>query len=137
MKNEMDIGEVAKRSGLPASTLRYYEDKGLIRSIGRNGLRRVFSSAVLDSLAVIVLAREAGFSLEEIGSMFTATGPKIDRAQLIVKATEIDKTIKQLTAIRDGLNHAANCPAKNHFECSTFQRLLNVSTKIQRRKASK
>lgn len=137
MKNEMDIGEVVKRSGLPASTLRYYEEKGLIASIGRNGLRRVFNRSVLETLAAIVLARDAGFSLEEISSMFTTTGPKIDRKRLADKASEIDKTIKQLTAIREGLNHAANCPAENHFECATFQRLLNVSTKIQRRKAAK
>jgi DNA-binding transcriptional MerR regulator len=37
---EMDIGEVARRCGLPSSTLRYYEEKGLIRSIGRRGLSR-------------------------------------------------------------------------------------------------
>lgn len=137
MNSEIDIGEVAKHSGLPASTLRYYEEKGLISSIGRNGLRRIFNRSVLDSLAAIVLARDAGFSLEEISSMFTTTGPKIDREKLADKAMEIDKKIKQLTAIREGLTHAANCPAENHFECPTFQRLLNLSTKIQRRKTGK
>lgn len=40
----MDIAEVSRRSGLPASALRFYEDKGLIRSIGRRGLRRLFSA---------------------------------------------------------------------------------------------
>ena len=44
---ELDIGKVARWSGLPASTLRYYEEKGLIHSIGRNGLKRVFAESVL------------------------------------------------------------------------------------------
>ena len=51
----MDINEVSKASGLPASTLRYYEEKGLIRSIGRNGLRRVFAESVLQRLSLIAL----------------------------------------------------------------------------------
>lgn len=47
----LDIAEVARRSGLPASTLRFYEEKGLIRSIGRCGLRRAFNPGVLHQLA--------------------------------------------------------------------------------------
>ena len=43
MRN-LDIGEVAKQAGLPPSTLRYYEEKGLIRSVGRRGLRRAFDA---------------------------------------------------------------------------------------------
>ena len=76
----MDIAEVAKRSGLPASTLRYYEEKGLIASHGRQGLRRVFDDRVLERLALIALGRAAGFSLEEIARMFAPDGqPAIDR----------------------------------------------------------
>ena len=47
----MDISEVAKRTGVPASTLRHYEAKRLIVSIGRSGLRRVFAADVLERLA--------------------------------------------------------------------------------------
>lgn len=71
----MDIAEVARRSGVPASTLRFYEKKGLIRSLGRQGLRRVFNDNILERLALIALGRAAGFSLDEIGSMI---GPKGD-----------------------------------------------------------
>ena len=62
----MDIAEVAKRSGVPASTLRFYEEKGLISSIGRQGLRRVFNDSILERLALIALGRAVGFSLDEI-----------------------------------------------------------------------
>ena len=44
----LDIAEVARRSGLPASTLRFYEEKGLIDSVGRHGLRRLFGPDVLE-----------------------------------------------------------------------------------------
>ncbi|ASD67312.1 helix-turn-helix domain-containing protein [Pseudoalteromonas piscicida] len=128
----MDISEVAKKSGLPASTLRYYEEKGLIRSIGRQGLKRVFPPSILERLALITLGRNAGFSLDEIADMFTPEGKAdIDRAKLQSKADELNETIKHLTAMRDGLYHAAKCPAPSHFECPTFQKLLKRVGKVR------
>ena len=103
MRN-LDIGEVAERCGLPASALRFYEEKGLIKSIGRRGLRRVFPAGVVERLALIALGRSAGFSLEEIAAMFAPDGRlRIDRQKLAAKAKELDATIRQLTAMRDGL----------------------------------
>lgn len=133
----MDIAEVSKASGLPASTLRFYEEKGLIRSIGRLGLRRLFSADVIERLALISLGRSAGFSLDEIEEMFTSEGPDINRALLLTKANELDGKIKELTAMRDGLRHAADCNAPNHFECPTFLRLLRVVGKNRFRQPNK
>ena len=122
----MDIGEVARRANVPVSTLRFYEQKGLIASTGRHGLRRVFDDGVLDRLALIALARTAGFSLDEIARMFTPGGqPSLDRRMLADKADELDRTIRRLTAMRDGLRHAAACPAPTHLECPTFRRYLD------------
>jgi DNA-binding transcriptional MerR regulator len=124
----MDIAEVAKRSGVPASTLRYYEEKGLIASSGRQGLRRRFSPGVLDQLALIALGQAAGFSLDEIGSMFSPDrSPNISRPMLVAKAKEIDATITRLKAMSRGLRHAAVCRAPSHAECPTFQRLLRAA----------
>lgn len=121
----MDIAEVAQRSGVPASTLRFYEEKRLIASIGRHGLRRVFDAGVLERLALIALGRSAGFSLDDIARMFAVNGrPRIDRDLLAAKAKELDATIRKLSAMRDGLRHAAACPAPSHMECPTFRRLL-------------
>lgn len=121
----MDIAEVARQSGVPASTLRFYEEKGLISSIGRQGLRRVFSPNILERLALIALGRAAGFSLDEIARMTGAKGnPNIDRELLTSKADELDETIQKLTAMRDGLRHAAVCSAPSHMECPKFHRLL-------------
>ena len=125
----MDITEVAKRSGVPASTLRFYEEKGLISSIGRRGLRRLFSATVLERLALIALGRVAGFSLDEIARMLGSEGdPKIDRELLMSKANELDRTIQKLMAMRDGLRHAAVCAAPSHMECPKFRRLLGLGT---------
>lgn len=124
----MDISEVARRSGVPASTLRFYEEKGLIASVGRSGLRRLFAPAVLERLALIALGRAAGFSLDEIAHMFAPDGrPQIDRRLLANKAEELDARIRKLTAMRDGLRHAAVCPAPSHMECPTFRRLVGAA----------
>jgi len=127
---EMDISEVARRSGLPASTLRFYEEKGLIASVGRQGLHRLFEAGVLERLALIALGRSAGFSLDEIKGMFAPDGrPRIDRAKLAAKADALEVRIREMAALRDSLRHAAICPARNHLECPTFRRLLRVASR--------
>lgn len=124
----MDIAEVAKRSGVPASTLRYYEEKGLVTSIGRSGLRRLFGPEVFERLALIALGHAAGFSLAEIGEMFGGNGePCIDRKRLAAKADQIDRMIEGLRAMSDGLRHAAACPAPSHLECPSFRRLMRAA----------
>lgn len=130
---DLDIAEVARRSGVAASTLRYYEERGLIVSTGRRGLRRLFDPEIMDRLALIALGRAARFSLDEIARMFAPDGaPRIDRQMLIAKADELDRTIGRLTALRDGLRHAAVCKAPSHMECPTFRRLLKVAAKSPR-----
>jgi DNA-binding transcriptional MerR regulator len=124
----MDITEVAQRAGIPASTLRFYEQKGLIASTGRRGLRRLFGADVLERLALIALGSAAGFSLDEIAQMFAPDGkPRVDRQLLASKAEELDRTIRRLSAMREGLRHAAACPAPSHMECPTFRRLLGAA----------
>lgn len=124
----MDIGEVAKKAKLTTSTLRFYEQKGLIKSIGRHGLRRQYSKQVLDQLALIALGRAAGFSLDEIASMFGQDGkPELDRKMLNDKAEQLEQMTRRLHFISEGLRHAAVCPAENHMQCSTFQNFLKAA----------
>lgn len=126
--NLLDIAEVAKLSGLPAATLRFYEEKGLIESLGRRGLRRTFDPAVIERLSLISLGRMAGFSLDDMAAMFgSGPRPTIDRAMLSAKAEELGRHIKQLAALKKGLEHAAACPAPDHLECPSFRRLVSVA----------
>jgi MerR family redox-sensitive transcriptional activator SoxR len=124
---DMDIVEVARRSGVPASTLRFYEEKGLIASIGRRRARRLFDAAVLERLALIALGRASGFSLDEIGAMFADGQPRIARETLLAKADELDRSIQRLAAMRDGLRHAAACRAPTHMECPHFRKIVRLA----------
>lgn len=133
----MDIAEVIHQTGLPASRLRYYEEVGLIIPNGRKGLRRQYQDSVIERLAFIALAQRAGFSLAEIADLLiqkSAGKQQLRRDMLQVKADELDKKIKELTAMREGLKHAAECPAPNHFECPTFLRLLKVTNRKVRKR---
>jgi len=122
------ISEVVKKSGVPASTLRFYEENGLIKSTGRQGLHRLFNDKVLDRLALIALGQSAGFSLDEIALMLgTDAKPNIDRQLLLNKADELNRSIKKLSAMRDGLKHAAACSAPSHMECPKFRRLMGLA----------
>jgi DNA-binding transcriptional MerR regulator len=125
--SDLDIAQVAKRAGVPASTLRFYEEKGLIRSIGRKGLKRLFDPSVLERLALVALGRASGFSLDEIGAMFAEGGPSLSRDRLRAKADELDATIRRLTVMREGLRHAAACPAPSHAECPHFRRFVKLA----------
>ncbi|MZF84380.1 helix-turn-helix domain-containing protein [Streptomyces sp. SID5643] len=125
---DLDIAEVAHRAGVPPSTLRFYEEKGLIASTGRRGLRRQYDPGVLERLALIALGRTAGFSLDEIAQMIAPDGqPWIDRRMLSAKADELDRRIRELGVLRDSLRHAAACPAPSHVECGTFRRLIDAA----------
>jgi hypothetical protein len=60
--------------------------------------------------------------------MFSADRrPNIDRKMLASKADQIDAVISRMHAMSDSLRHAANCPAPNHLECPSFQRLLKAA----------
>lgn len=79
----IDIGDVSKRTGLAPSTLRYYEERGLISSAGRRGLRRTFEESTLAKLTLIGLGGGARFTLDEIATMLPVAGmSRIDRERL-------------------------------------------------------
>ncbi|MBB4015245.1 DNA-binding transcriptional MerR regulator [Chelatococcus caeni] len=129
----LDIGELAARSGLPASTLRYYDEIGLITSIGRRGLRRQFGPEAFWQLGLIALGKKAGFSLAEIATMFAANGASsLPRAALHARAGEIDRQIHELTVLRDMLRHVAECSAPTHLACPRFRKLLRIAGRHQK-----
>ena len=134
----LDIGEVAERSGVRPSALRYYEEAGLIASVSRHGLRRQFPPEVLLQLTLIAMGKSAGFSLDEIAGMFGRNGlPELPREVLHEKADSIDRQIRELTTLRDTLRHVADCPAPSHLECPTFRRLVTLAGKRGKASARK
>ncbi|PZG16624.1 MerR family transcriptional regulator [Nonomuraea aridisoli] len=118
----LDIAEVAERSGLAASALRFYEKRGLVASAGRNGLRRTYHPEVLDHLAFITCARGAGFTIAEIAGFLRATPGDLElRTRMMRKAEALEEDIARLIRMRDGLRHASTCTYEPLVECPDFK----------------
>ncbi|MEV4175567.1 MerR family transcriptional regulator [Nonomuraea sp. NPDC049709] len=121
----IDIGEVARQSGLAASALRFYERKGLIEAEGRNGLRRAYRPETLARLALIACARDAGFKLSEIADFLRARPSDARlRERMAAKEREVAERVAQLTRLRDSLRHAAVCEHDPLVECPEFKQAL-------------
>lgn len=128
----LDIAEVSQKSGLRPSTLRYYEEIGLITSVHRHGLRRQFDPEVLLKLSLIALGKSADFSLDEISTMFGENNePNLPRQDLHTKADALEVQIRNLTTLKNALRHVADCNAPSHLECPKFQQLLKVAARYK------
>jgi MerR family redox-sensitive transcriptional activator SoxR len=131
--SDIDIAELSRRSGVRASALRYYEEKGLIASTGRRGLRRLFDPSTLERLSLIGLGQAAGFSLDEMATMLSgAAAADIDKSRLRAKAAELDRRIEDLCRMRDGLLHAAACTAPRLMECPRFRHMMKLAGRAAR-----
>ena len=124
----MDISEVARKSGVAASALRYYERKGLIHSLESQGS----TAQVRASGAGPAGADRAGaggrlLAGRDPGDVHPGGEPDIDRTMLSAKADELERMVKRLKAMIEGLRHAAACPAPSHAACPSFQRLLKAA----------
>ncbi|MGC8202036.1 Cu(I)-responsive transcriptional regulator [Aliiroseovarius sp. PTFE2010] len=110
----MNIGDVAKRTGVPAKTIRYYEDIGLITPArGDNGYRR-FGNADLHRLAFLGRARGLGFSIEDCRALLALYNDQ-DRASADVKViaqghlARIEAKIAELQAMHETLGELVRC----------------------------
>jgi DNA-binding transcriptional MerR regulator len=131
MQKLMDIAEVAQKSGVSASGLRYYEKRNLICAVSRNGLRRQYEPDVIQELALITLAKSAGFTLNEIGALLQRpVTTSLPRGTLIQKAHDLEPQAERLQNLSRMLRHVANCPHESHFECARFNKLLKVATRV-------
>jgi DNA-binding transcriptional MerR regulator len=130
---ELDIREIADLTGLTPSALRYYEKKQLIKPVGRNGLRRQYNEKVINKLQLIALGQAAGFSLDEIATMFSPENKlALDRVQLRQRAQEIDGTIRKLQLLSRGLKHIACCTKTEHSECEAFKKIVSIGLRLVR-----
>lgn len=117
----LTIGEVASRAGLSASAIRYYESQGLLPPAHRVGGRRVYQSSVLERLAVIALAKTAGFDLEEIRAVLSNVGtaqPATTWKTLAPgKRGEIHKEMRRLALMKHVLERLSACTCASLDEC--------------------
>jgi DNA-binding transcriptional MerR regulator len=131
MPDLLDIGEVADRSGLAPSALRFYEREGIIVSAERKGLRRQFRPDVLTTLAVVALCRQAGFSLEEIKALLATRGRPAWKSFALRKRDELRAQAAHLDVLADRLDHALGCPSPNVFDCVHFRAALEEALPVR------
>lgn len=123
IKSELSVGQVAERSGLPVSTIHFYEAKGLISSARNRGNQRRYHRSVLRRVAVIKVAQRTGISLAEISEQL-ASLPQ-DRPVTAadwekLSATwrkELDARIERLTGLRDQLSSCIGCGCLSLRDC--------------------
>lgn len=115
----LDIGEVARHAAIRPSTLRYYEQLGLLAPADRAGGRRRYDESVLRRLEVIAFAKEAGFTLGQIGDLLSGPGHAIEgrRALTRRKLEEVNARIARAEAMRTLLEASLACDCRALEEC--------------------
>lgn len=131
MADELSIGEVARRSGVAPSALRFYEHRGLIASSRTDGNQRRYDRAVLRRIALIQAGRAAGISLAEIraalaGLPTSRTPNRRDWERLSSRwRNDLDARIETLQALRERLTTCIGCGCLSIDRCE----LLNPDDK--------
>src|SRR3954453_2859671 len=123
MADLLTIGEVARRSGVAASALRFYEERGLIASQRAGSGHRRYPRPVLRRIAFIVFAQRVGLTLEEIGGELAKLPPnrapnRKDWSQLSSHwSTRIDQRIAELERLKRGLTDCIGCGCLSLGRC--------------------
>jgi DNA-binding transcriptional MerR regulator len=121
----LSIGELAERTGVAATALRYYDELGLVRPATRTSGHRRYAAAAVAEVGVIVFLREVGFSLSEIRA-FLAAGEHEPRQQIIDrKLSEIAAQQHRLDVARTALEHGRRCPAGDPMRCPRFWSIID------------
>ena len=135
MEDALTIAEVAKRSGVAPSALRFYEDQGLLRSERTDAGHRRYPRAVIRRVAFIVFAQRVGLTLEEIGVELARlpqnrVPDRSDWAKLSrTWTTRIDERIRELERLRAGLTECIGCGCLSLDRCQ----LANPGDRVARR----
>lgn len=117
------IGEVAKRAGISASAIRYYEKEGLILQADRQGNARVYGADIFDRLALIELAKKAGFTIAETRELVrgisrrTPPGPRL-QSMARRKLVEVEARIAEAKRMRAVLERMTACECPTFSECT-------------------
>ena len=126
-ENTLGIGEVADRAGVEPSAIRYYESLGLLPKPKRAGGKRRYGNDVLDRLALIALAKDAGFTMAEIKQLVSETTPGVvpaEKWRLLAtrKLAELDEAAARLRRMRRVLRQAVECGCVDLAACAPILR---------------
>jgi DNA-binding transcriptional MerR regulator len=131
ISQSLPIGAVATLSGKAASSIRYYEEIGLLKEPERISGRRRYSPAVLRTLAVIETAQRAGLSLDEIRLLLQATPTDRATTESLREVAEqklpaLREAIERAEIVRGWLEDAARCCCPTLDECPLFDDPANL-----------
>jgi MerR family redox-sensitive transcriptional activator SoxR len=118
----LTIGELARRTRLAPSALRYYEELGLLAPARRESGQRRYPPSAVEVVGVILSLRDVGFSLAETRTLMTsrAESPAAWRELVRRKVAELDEQIQKAGAARVALDHALRCREQDLLECPNF-----------------
>jgi MerR family redox-sensitive transcriptional activator SoxR len=123
----LSIGEVAEKAGVSVSAIRYYERNGLLPEAERVGGRRRFGEETVQRLGIVDVAKQAGFSLDEVGTLLAsidAGAPAHEQLQALAncKLPQVDALIERAQRMRDWLVVARECGCVSLEDCGLFDR---------------
>lgn len=122
----LTIGELAQRTGLSVSAIRFYEDKGLVHALRTGGNQRRFLRSDIRRLSFILIVQRLGLSLEEIGDHLRAlpkgrTPNSFDWWKISEAIREsLDRRIAELRALRDNLDGCIGCGCLSLKTCKLY-----------------
>jgi DNA-binding transcriptional MerR regulator len=124
---DLSIGEVARRSGVAPSTLRYWESQRLLEAPRRRSGRRVYEAAVLDRVALVLLAQRAGFAIPEIRALLRGFPPRAsagERWRTLVgrKRADVRSQIAELRRMLGVLDTLDRCECPDLDACGAALR---------------
>lgn len=122
------IGELASRTGVATSALRYWEQLGLLPAPPRAAGQRRYPPSVVDLVGEILLLRDVGFTLREITVLLTARTSAAEEWRELAerKLAELDERIAHMQVARGALAHGLACPHEDIHDCPTFRRGVTV-----------
>lgn len=124
---EIDIGVLADLTKTSTATIRFYESKGLIKSIGRKGLRRQYPTHAVQNIALIKILQNGGMTLSQIKNIAIHNAKiNIQRNQIGDTRSEIKNQINTLNHLLIILEHIESCPYPDHLKCPAFLKLLEI-----------
>jgi DNA-binding transcriptional MerR regulator len=122
----LTIGELARRTGVATSALRYYEERGLLPTPSRISGQRRHPESAIGIVGIILLLRDVGFSLAEQKTLMAARTVAREDWQRLArrKLAQLDEQIAKAQAAHEAITHALQCPHENILECPNFARII-------------
>lgn len=126
MSEHLTIGELASRTGVATSALRYWEERGLLPPAARVSGRRRYPPSAIEQVGVILLLRDVGFTLRDLEAFIASRSSTGDTWRELTrrKLEELDERIAHAQVARTAVAHALACPHDHVFDCPNFAGLV-------------